>query len=263
MTHVPQSRISKSTNLQLSDLQISKSATLQIQRLVLCLVMSAFALGSVSRVTAEQLYFTNGRSMAISGYQIDGDIITVTLRSGGQATFHRSVVSAIKPDEMPVEEESGDSQSAPSVPRQSARAVHDPLDARPYADLIETVALRHGIDPELVHAVVLAESNYQPRAKSPVGARGLMQVMPATARDLGIRNLYDPQNNLEAGVQYLKVLLTRFDLTRALAAYNAGPANVQKYGGIPPFAETRDYVKKVSSSYYQKLAATVRSSFGR
>jgi hypothetical protein len=231
---------------------------------VLCVLVAAFALGSVSRVRAEHLYFVNGRSISISGYQIDGDVITVTLRSGGQATFHRSVVSAIKPDEMPpVDEASEDSQSAPSVRRQSARAVHDPLDARPYADLIETVALRHGIDPELVHAVVLAESNYQPRAKSPVGARGLMQVMPGTARDLGINNLYDPQNNLEAGVQYLKVLLTRFDLARALAAYNAGPANVQKYGGIPPFAETQDYVKKVSSSYYQKLAATVRSSLRR
>jgi soluble lytic murein transglycosylase-like protein len=86
-----------------------------------------------------------------------------------------------------------------------------------------------------------------------------MQVMPSTARSFGIRNLYDPRSNIEAGVRYLKLLLSRFDLTRALAAYNAGPANVQKYGGVPPFAETQLYVKKVSSAYFQRLAAAVSS----
>jgi hypothetical protein len=229
------------------------------KRLVVCLLMSAFAVGSGTRVTAEQLYFINGRSIAISGYVIDGDTITVTLRSGGRATFHRSVVREVRPDELPPLEEETVETAAPSLMRQSSRAAHAPLDGRPFAELIETVALRHGVDPELVHAVVLAESNYRPRATSPVGARGLMQVMPSTARDFGIRNLYDPQSNLEAGVRYLKQLLSRFDLTRALAAYNAGPANVQKYGGVPPFAETQLYVKKVSRTYYQRLAAAVSS----
>jgi soluble lytic murein transglycosylase-like protein len=233
------------------------------KRLALCLLMSAFALGSVSRVTAEQLYFANGRSIAIKDYRVDGDVITVTLRSGGQASFEKSQVMAIRADELPpIEEAASAAAAVPSdalAMRQSARAAHALLDARPFADLIETVSLKHGIDPELVHAVVLAESNYQPRARSRVGARGLMQVMPATAKDLGIGNLYDPQNNLEAGVQYLKFLLARFDLKRAIAAYNAGPAAVLKYGGIPPFAETQDYVRKVSGTYYQKLAAGVRS----
>jgi hypothetical protein len=222
--------------------------------------MSAFALGSVTRVTAEQLYFANGRSVAITDYRVDGDIITVTLRSGGEASFEKSLVTAIRADEMPPVDEAAPAVVAVQrVPQQSSRAAHAPLDARPFADLIETVALKHGVDPELVHAVVQAESNYQPRAKSPVGARGLMQVMPATAKDLGIKNLYDPHNNLEAGVRYLKFLLARFDLTRAIAAYNAGPANVRKYGGVPPFEETQNYVKKVSGTYYQKLAAGVRS----
>jgi soluble lytic murein transglycosylase-like protein len=229
------------------------------KRLALCLLMSAFALGSVTRVTAEQLFFANGRSVAIKDYRVDGDIITVTLRNGGEASFEKSLVTDIKADEMPPVEEGAPVEAvAPRAVPQSARAAHAPLDARPFADLIETVALKHGVDPELVHAVVLAESNYQPRAKSAVGARGLMQVMPSTARDLGIKNLYDPQNNLEAGVQYLKFLLARFDLKRAIAAYNAGPANVRKYGGIPPFEETQDYVKRVSGTYY-KLVAGVRS----
>jgi soluble lytic murein transglycosylase-like protein len=102
-----------------------------------------------------------------------------------------------------------------------------------------------------VHAVVQAESNYQPRAKSRVGARGLMQVMPATAADFGVKNLFDPQANLEAGVQYLKFLLARFDLTNAIAAYNAGPGAVRKYDGIPPYRETQNYVKKVLKNFQQ------------
>jgi hypothetical protein len=219
------------------------------RRLLLCLLMSAFAVGSVTRVNAEQIYFANGRSLSVKAYRVDGDLITVTLRGGGEASFDKALVTAIRADEMPdVEEPTATLLFAPATV-QSARAVHAPLDGRPFADLIETVSLRHGVDPELVHAVVQAESNYQPYAKSNVGARGLMQVMPDTARDFGIGNLYDPQNNLEAGVQYLKFLLARFDVKRALAAYNAGPATVRKYRGIPPFQETQDYVQKVYSEY--------------
>jgi soluble lytic murein transglycosylase-like protein len=130
----------------------------------------------------------------------------------------------------------------------------EPLEGRPFAELIETVSLKHGIDPALVHAVVEAESNYRPGAKSQVGARGLMQVMPATGRDLGVASaamLFDPQQNLEAGVKYLKWLLARFegDLPNAIAAYNAGPAAVARYRGVPPFRETQDYVKKVLANF--------------
>jgi soluble lytic murein transglycosylase-like protein len=138
---------------------------------------------------------------------------------------------------------------APVVRRQ-------PLESRPFAALIESVALKHGIDPALVHAVVEAESNYRPGARSHVGARGLMQVMPATGRDLGVRSaslLFDPQHNLEAGVKYLKVLLHRFngDLPTAIAAYNAGPGAVSRYAGIPPYPETQNYVRKVLSNFQQ------------
>jgi soluble lytic murein transglycosylase-like protein len=229
------------------------------RRLLLCLLMSAFALGSVTRVTAEQIFFANGRSMSVKDYRIDGDIITVTLRQGGEASFDRSLVMAIRADEMPAVDEAAPAAAvvaSVTALQQSARAAHAPLDSRPFADLIETVSLRHGVDPELVHAVVMAESNYQPRAKSGAGARGLMQVMPETAEDFGIKGLYDPQNNLEAGVQYLKFLLTHFDLKRAIAAYNAGPATVQKYNGIPPFEETRDYVKKVYETYTEMIRKT-------
>ena len=118
------------------------------------------------------------------------------------------------------------------------------------------MSLKHGIDPALVHALIEAESNYHAGARSQVGARGLMQVMPATARDLGVKSarlLFDPQENLEAGVKYLKQMLERFDgdLAHAIAAYNAGPGAVQKYDGIPPFKETEDYVKKVLANFQQ------------
>lgn len=233
------------------------------RRLALCLLMSAFALGSVTRVSADQIFFANGRSMSVKDYRIEGDIITVTLRGGGEASFEKSLVADIKPDGMPEIDVAPTVAAAPPAvapshtsamagrraPAQSAKAVHAPLDSRPFAALIETVALKHGVDPELVHAVVQAESNYRPGAKSQVGARGLMQVMPATAKDFGVRNLYDPHNNLEAGVQYLKFLLDRFDVKRAIAAYNAGPGAVRKHRGIPPYRETQQYVRKVMKNF--------------
>jgi hypothetical protein len=216
--------------------------------------MAAFALGSVSRVNAEIISFTNGRTMAVKDYRIDGDTITVTLRQGGEATFNKALVSSIQPSEVPEVEEIDGVAPAPFSPIATVVAqisAVQPLDSRPFAGLIERVALKHGIDPELVHAVVRAESNYQPHAKSHVGARGLMQVMPATGRDFGVRDLYDPEKNLEAGVQYLKFLLARFNHIQAIAAYNAGPATVRKYRGIPPFEETQNYVKKVLDNFRQ------------
>jgi soluble lytic murein transglycosylase-like protein len=217
------------------------------KRLVFSLLMSAIVLGSVSQLNAEILFFANGRSMSVKDYHIEGDIITVTLRHGGQASFDASLVSRIAPDEIPA----GAAPPAILVTTGVVKSAPSPLKARPFATLIESVALKHGVDPALVHAVVQAESNYQPRARSRVGARGLMQVMPATAADFGVKNLFDPQANLEAGVQYLKFLLARFDLTDAIAAYNAGPGAVRKYDGVPPYRETQDYVKKVLKNFQQ------------
>ena len=205
--------------------------------------MSAIVLGSASHLNAERIIFTNGRSMSVKGYHIAGDIITVTLRHGGEARFDKAIVARIVADEVPQLDE--------SVIAAAERTHAGPpiIDARPFAELIETVALKHGVDPDLVHAVVQAESNYRATAKSQDGARGLMQVMPGTAADFGVRNLYDPQANLEAGVQYLKFLLARFNLKQAIAAYNAGPATVRKYRGIPPFPETQNYVRKVLENF--------------
>jgi soluble lytic murein transglycosylase-like protein len=123
-------------------------------------------------------------------------------------------------------------------------------EAAPYDRLIRNTADSFDIDPALVKAVVAAESNFMPRAVSSVGAQGLMQLMPGTARAMGVRRPFAPSDNIRGGVRYLRTLLDRFDeLGHALAAYNAGPDAVVRYGGIPPFPETEAYVTKVLSKY--------------
>lgn len=222
------------------------------RRLAFSLLTSAMVLATVSQINAEVIFFANGRTMSVKDYRISGDTVTVTLRQGGEATFDKALISHISPSEVP------DPPSAVALAAVAAAVgaapARQPLEGRPFAALIETVSLAHGIDPALVHAVVEAESNYRAGAQSHAGARGLMQVMPATGRDLGVTSaarLFDPQANLEAGVKYLKWLLERFDgdLTHAVAAYNAGPGAVARYRGVPPYRETQNYVKKVLANF--------------
>jgi hypothetical protein len=123
-------------------------------------------------------------------------------------------------------------------------------------ELIDQSARNHGVDPLLVHSVIKAESNYNPNAVSNKGAQGLMQLMPATARDLGVKNPMNPKENIEGGVKFLKYLQTQFsDPALALAAYNAGEGAVRRYNWIPPYPETQDYVVKVARNYRQAKAA--------
>ncbi|SDB21044.1 protein of unknown function [Desulfonatronum thiosulfatophilum] len=121
---------------------------------------------------------------------------------------------------------------------------------------VERYGAQYGIDPNLILAVIEVESGFNHQAISRAGAQGLMQIMPATQQDLGLVSPFDPQENIEAGIRYLKMLMERFpDITLALAAYNAGPANVERYNGIPPFRETQDYVRKVLSNYDRRKSA--------
>lgn len=118
-------------------------------------------------------------------------------------------------------------------------------------DLIDKYSEKNGLDSDFVKAVIKQESGFNPNATSHCGAMGLMQLMPGTAQGLGVVDAYNPEQNIEGGTKYLKGLMDRFDNNKslALAAYNAGPNAVKKYGGIPPYAETQNYVKKVLSNY--------------
>jgi hypothetical protein len=126
--------------------------------------------------------------------------------------------------------------------------------AVPFGDIIHAKAQKYDVDPSLLAAVVETESSFRSHARSQVGARGLMQLMPRTGRWLGARNLYNAEQNVDAGAKYLKYLNARFDgnLTKTIAAYNAGEGNVRRYNGVPPFRETRSYVKQVMSRYEKR-----------
>ena len=126
-------------------------------------------------------------------------------------------------------------------------------------DLIEKYAEKNGLDSDFVKAVIKQESGFNPQATSSCGAMGLMQLMPGTAQGLGVTNAYDAEQNIMGGTKYLKGLMDRFDNNKslALAAYNAGPNAVKKYGGIPPYMETQNYVKSVLSNYDKMKGAGV------
>ena len=209
--------------------------------IVTTLVVAGALLAGAREARAEILVLANGGTFSVKDYRVEGDLITVTLRRGGQATFDRSIVARIAEDEVPDPEPTALEETTVV---QAGQSLAD-LSGRPFADMIQTVAARHGVDPVIVHAVIQAESNYEPRARSSKGARGLMQLLPSTARQFGGGNLYDPLDNLDKGVRYLKGLLSEFDLKQAIAAYNAGPAAVRRYGGVPPFTETQNYVERV------------------
>ena len=218
-------------------------------RSVFALVVAGLAL-TASEARADIVVFKNGRTMSVKACRIDADNATMVLRAGGEVTFPSAMIARVDPDEVPYPEDAPNAPDAPDAPD----ALNAPvtslvpeaiLNARPFAALISSSAAAHDLDARLVHAVIEQESNYQARARSKKGARGLMQLMPDTARQYGVRNSYDPKANIEAGVKHLKDLMSRLDLPLALAAYNAGEATIKRYGGLPPFPETQTYVRNI------------------
>jgi soluble lytic murein transglycosylase-like protein len=191
---------------------------------------------SAAPARAELAYFQSGRTLSIKEHRVEGDSLVLVLRNGGQIVCEASVIARFAPDEVPYPE-----PEPPAPPPVVAGA----LPSVPYAELIDKVAHEQGLPVKLVRAVIQVESAYQPRARSPKGAMGLMQLMPDTARQYGVSNAYDPIANIEAGIRHLKSLTERLPLALALAAYNAGEAAVARFHGVPPYPETQAYVGRI------------------
>jgi len=205
------------------------------------LLLTAILCAGTVPAAAEIALLTNGQTFKVDGHRVEGELVWLTLRGGGQVALPAGHVRGYVPDEVLEELELAVARTAVSVT----------AGAEEIRSLAVDAARRHGLDPDLVVAVAAVESGFRPTAVSPKGAQGVMQLMPGTARDLGVSDPLDPAANVDAGTRYLRDLLARFDgdLSKALAAYNAGPGAVARHQGVPPYRETRDYVKKVLRRY--------------
>jgi Transglycosylase SLT domain len=210
-----------------------------MMKTVFASIVAATVLACAAPAHAELVFFSTGRTMSVKGHRTEGDSLVLQLRSGGEIVCDASTVARIAPDEVPYPEPEAE---APMAPVQTVSEV-------PYGAIIDKFAAEQGVDAKLVRALVQVESAYEPRARSPKGAMGLTQLMPATARQYGVADPYDPTSNIEAGIKHLKSLLQRFprSVALALAAYNAGEAAVLRFHAIPPYAETRNYVSRILS----------------
>ena len=206
-----------------------------VRLVVIAAVLSAGA----TPARADLVYLSSGRVMSVKTHRFEGGRVVLVLRAGGEITCPTSLIASIRPDEVPYPE-----PPAPEPAEVPAFLLP------PYRAFIERVSSDHGVDPRLVTAVIEVESAWDPRAVSRKGAMGLMQLMPATAVEYGVGNPFEPEENISGGVAYLRHLLDRYDqkIELALAAYNAGPGNVEKYGDVPPFRETQNYVRKITES---------------
>lgn len=200
-----------------------------------------------SAASADLVTLRGGRVLNVTSVVYEADTAVITLRSGGEMRMPRSFVQSVGLDEVPYVPPVDPSAVVTIVPVAVETEVRTSNDL---VALVDQLAARHGVSSKLAHALVKVESNYDPRAVSPKGAMGLMQLMPAMARHYEVVDPFDPAQNLGAGLQHLRGLLDRFGKGReslALAAYNAGEGAVSRYGGIPPYRETQDYVRRILS----------------
>lgn len=189
---------------------------------------------------ADIVKLTNGRTMNVDSCVFEGKDVIFKMPGGGEIRMAKNLVDEVLPDEIPFAKVVAIEALAASV-----SANRPQLGLGELKTLVDLVADKVGFDRRLAHAVVSVESKYDPKAVSSKGAMGLMQIMPAVARDYGLADPFDPEKNLETGMRHLQSLMGRFDRSRALAAYNAGAAAVTKYGGVPPYRETQDYVRRI------------------
>ena len=202
------------------------------------LALSAFLVVlAAPAVRAEYIVLRSGQRIAVTGYQLLDNYSYRLQMKGGTVDVPVEQVLSIEPEEL--------FTPAPKVE----------VSQEPFGDLIRAAAKRYSVDADLITSVIAAESNFDPKAISRRNARGLMQLLPTTAAHLGVKNVFDPQENIDAGTHYLSELLFLYknDVALTLAAYNAGPERVQRFGQrVPPFAETISYVRRVKQTYNQR-----------
>ena len=192
---------------------------------------------------ADYAVLDNGFQLRVDRRENQGSLVRLFITGGGYVDVESSQLRSYEVEEVP----------PPAPP---------PAPAVTTSDLLATAGYRHGLDPVLLHSVIAEESNFNARAVSPKGARGLMQLMPGTAQLLGVKDAFSASENVQGGALYLRTLLERYkgDLAKALAAYNAGPAKVDRYRGVPPYAETQNYVRRVITRFNQEKVHTALSA---
>ena len=203
---------------------------------LLLALLAAASTGLAPGARGDYAVLKSGVRLHITGYEQAGDQIRLTV-AGGTVNIAATDLVSVEPE---------DQFAAPPPASEPAKG--------PYGDLIRAAAAKHGVDEKLITHVIAVESNFNPRAASHKQALGLMQLLPATAAKYSVSNIFDPAENIDAGTHYLKDLLTHYkgNTSLALAAYNAGPQMVSKYGGIPPFSETQKYVQKINVTLAQE-----------
>jgi len=204
-----------------------KTRISQFVALVSVCAASAFASPAVR---ADYAVLRSGARLHITGYEHVGDHVVLTVQ-GGSVEIAADELVSVEPED------------------QFAAIVAKPSDSTaPFGDLIHAAAQKHGVDEKLITRVVAEESNFNPKAVSRKRAQGLMQLLPTTAAKYSVGNVFDPAQNIDGGTHYLKDLLAKYsgDVKLALAAYNAGPDMVTRYGGVPPFPETQKYVRAIT-----------------
>src|SRR5215467_13389273 len=233
-------------------------------------VVAILAMVTLPCFAAEVAVLKNGFSIKHERREVVGDVTRLYMNKEG-SSFVDVPTSQIEHFEAA----SDDPTPITQVPAVTSRPLSPPeaiapggFPGRPVIDLNQVVneaSGRYRLDPDLVNSVIKAESDFNAHAVSPKGARGLMQLMPGTASELGVPNAFDPQANVEGGTKYLRELLEKynFDMLKALAAYNAGPQTVERFGGVPPYYETKAYVARVVRDFNKKKAAQQKAAVAK
>ena len=212
-------------------------------RLTRLLPFCALLLAAAPEGRAEYIVLRSGQRLNVSSYQLFGDKYRLQV-AGGTVLVATEDVLSIEPEEV----------FTRLKPAESFKG--------PFRELIEAASAQYKVDADLITSVIAVESNFEPNAISRRDARGLMQLLPETAAKLGVKDIFDPRENIDAGTRYLGDLLKRYDnnLVLALAAYNAGPEKVAKFGSVPPYAETISYVRRVKRAYENSKSGEAPSS---